>query len=63
MTVSYTHLDVYKRQGHDDARDEVQRAQETAAHHTVFPQGGVHGGHNGVCLLYTSDVYKRQSAP
>ena len=36
--------------GHDDARDEVQRAQETAAHHTVFQQGGVHGGHDGVDL-------------
>ena len=36
--------------GHDDARDEVQRAQETAAHHTVFQQGGVHSGHDGVDL-------------
>ena len=36
--------------GHDDAHDDVQRAQETAAHHTVFQQGGVHSGHDGVDL-------------
>ena len=57
MSVSYTHLDVYKRQAGDLARSRAR------AHRSGHSQRHAHGGarrarhdadHRGACLLYTS---------
>ena len=48
-TVSYTHLDVYKRQGFALARNQGSLCHLAERNHP------------SACLLYTSDVYKRQA--
>ena len=50
LPVSYTHLDVYKRQAEDHA-EEIEEALKGAD--MVFVTAG-EGGGTGTCLLYTS---------
>ena len=62
VSVSYTHLDVYKRQLHDQTRWQRPGARDGLLH---LPAARWHAARvvareRGICLLYTSDVYKRQ---
>ena len=64
-SVSYTHLDVYKRQLKNDAAGDPVVAKEALEYFGVMTEAeyATIAAQTKVicdCLLYTSDVYKRQ---